>query len=290
MGKEEKKENELFAYKHKWIILVIVTIMMCIVWYFLPNYLQSIIPDAIDKNGSNAAPAERGQYGDMYGVITSLFSGLTIAGLIFTIIQQQEALRKQAQELELTKEALINQQQEIKDNRAEIIQNREEIKLQHKTVKYQRFDNTFFNLLNLHISIADKIYEKDYTIFTNLVSSSTMTAIRENRPIVGNYASYSIESKKRFLSVIISFESIIDYIYDLKTKEKNIKKYLKLFFTQIPLEQKKVLYFHLNLRGLEPPHFDEYYELLFASIPATDIDESIRARLKGVKNPVPVKL
>ena len=48
----------------------------------------------------------RGAFGDMFGAINALFSGLAFAGIIFTILLQKEELRLQRNELELTREEL----------------------------------------------------------------------------------------------------------------------------------------------------------------------------------------
>ena len=50
--------------------------------------------------------SQRGQFGDMFGAINSLFSGLAFAGIIFTIYLQREELALQRKELELTRSQL----------------------------------------------------------------------------------------------------------------------------------------------------------------------------------------
>ncbi len=49
---------------------------------------------------------ERGQFGDMFGAVNSLFSGLAFAGVIFTIYLQRQELALQRRELELTRTQL----------------------------------------------------------------------------------------------------------------------------------------------------------------------------------------
>lgn len=45
----------------------------------------------------------RGQFGDMFGIVNSLFSGLAFSGLIYTIFLQQQELSLQREELQLTR-------------------------------------------------------------------------------------------------------------------------------------------------------------------------------------------
>jgi len=42
----------------------------------------------------------RGQFGDMFGAVNSLFSGLAFAGIIYTIILQQREISEQREEIE----------------------------------------------------------------------------------------------------------------------------------------------------------------------------------------------
>lgn len=74
-----------------------------------------------------------GVFGDSFGVLTSLFSGLAFAGLIITIVMQRDELALQRQELNLTREELSGQ--------------KEEMRAQNETLKVQRFENTFFKML-----------------------------------------------------------------------------------------------------------------------------------------------
>ena len=59
----------------------------------------------------------RGQFGDMFGAVNALFSGLAFAGLIITLILQKTELSLQRDELEQTREELRNQQLEFETER-----------------------------------------------------------------------------------------------------------------------------------------------------------------------------
>jgi hypothetical protein len=50
--------------------------------------------------------ASRGQFGDVFGAVNSLFSGFAFSGLIFAILLQREDLELQRQELTLTRQEL----------------------------------------------------------------------------------------------------------------------------------------------------------------------------------------
>ena len=77
---------------------------------------------------------DRGTFGDMFGSVNALFSGIALIGIIITILLQSNELSLQRNELILT---------------------RKEFNTQNQTLKFQRFENTFFNLLSIHHQIVD---------------------------------------------------------------------------------------------------------------------------------------
>ncbi|WP_303181739.1 putative phage abortive infection protein [uncultured Butyricimonas sp.] len=87
---------------------------------------------------------ERGTFGDQFGAVNALFSGLAFAGLIYTILLQHEELGLQRQELADTREELKGQ--------------KEEAEKQNAIMKKQQFENTFFQLLQVHHNIVNGIH------------------------------------------------------------------------------------------------------------------------------------
>lgn len=89
----------------------------------------------------------RGQFGDLFGVVNALFSGLAFAGLIITIRQQHLDLEYQSQSIAQTKQELENQTREFNE--------------QNETLRIQRFENTFFKMLEVQQSIVNDLYAAD---------------------------------------------------------------------------------------------------------------------------------
>lgn len=116
----ENQENDFGM----WFWGVIITLLIICSWigtlFLLKDYPSDV----------------RGTFGDMFGSINALFSGLALAGIIFTILLQRKELMLQRKELSDT---------------------REEFKIQNVTLRLQRFENTFFNLLSLHHQIVNAI-------------------------------------------------------------------------------------------------------------------------------------
>lgn len=102
---------------------------------------------------------EPNEAGDTAGLINGLFSALAFAGVIYAIFLQKH-------ELEL-------QRQELADTREELKGQKEEFKTQNDTLKRQRFENTFFNMLQLQQQITDNITYSYFLSSTNENASPT---------------------------------------------------------------------------------------------------------------------
>ncbi len=123
-----------------WILILLfafVVVLFALSWWFLPKYISN--------------SEERGQFGDQFGSVNALFSGLAFAGLIFTIFLQKKELAYQREELTQTREELKGQKEQLEE--------------QNKTLRIQRFENTFFKMMELQQQIVNDltttVYDKE---------------------------------------------------------------------------------------------------------------------------------
>jgi len=84
------------------LIFIFILALVGATWFWLPGIL------AVELTSLT----ERGQFGDSYGAVTSLFTGLAFAGLLFTILLQQREIKLQRQDF-------INQLKEMQLSRKE---------------------------------------------------------------------------------------------------------------------------------------------------------------------------
>ncbi len=102
-----------------------------------------------------------GQLGDLFGgVIGSIWS---LAGVILFYIalnEQRKDIKTNQLALNLQVEALNQQIKEFELQRKELEQTREVFEEQSETLKIQRFENTFFQLISLYHEIIDKLAHK----------------------------------------------------------------------------------------------------------------------------------
>ncbi|MDH5822075.1 putative phage abortive infection protein [Luteimonas sp. RD2P54] len=86
---------------------------------------------------------QRGTFGDMFGAVNALFSGLAFASLIYTIYLQRNELRLQRQELRLT--------------RAELEGQKLQIAAQNDLLRAEGFESSFFRVLGILAEIVKSI-------------------------------------------------------------------------------------------------------------------------------------
>lgn len=94
--------------------------------------------------------SDRGTFGDQFGAVNALFSGLAFTGLIYTIILQRRDLAMQRDDLRLQREELVLTRQEMEEQTAEF-------EKQNETLRIQRFENTFFNMLSQFQEVVNSL-------------------------------------------------------------------------------------------------------------------------------------
>jgi len=82
------------------------------------------------------AADDRGPWGDGFGGVNALFSGLALAALVVTLLLQWQELQLQREDLAATREELAGQ--------------RAALESQNDLIRLQSFEATFFRLLELH--------------------------------------------------------------------------------------------------------------------------------------------
>jgi len=125
------KPIKYYTYKRRVIVWVnkhlLSVMLMIVIFSFLANFC--LIFTGYDKD-------VRGTFGDQFGAVNALFSGLAFTGLIYTIILQRRDLKLQREEMK---------------------EQTREFKKENETLKIQRFENTFFSMLSQFQEIVNNI-------------------------------------------------------------------------------------------------------------------------------------
>lgn len=135
--KPSSDEEEESTHKKPWAGFVVVFLVWAAYWVGM-----ACIEKKIDSTFTKFDP------------LSTLASGLAFWGVIYAIFLQKDELALQRTELRLTRNEVKGQ--------------KEQLEAQNITLKRQRFENTFFSLLNLH---------------TNLVASMDVTGQHLTQPM-----------------------------------------------------------------------------------------------------------
>jgi len=184
-----------------WYTLFIVFALWVICWLAVVNWCTT------DYRNRWAI---RGQFGDMFGAVNALFSGLAFAGLIITITQQNRALQLQQDE---------------------IIEN-------GNIIKRQIFDNTFFSMLSMHNDLVNSIDLRDSRTKILTVEGKDCFEVFFTRleKEINSYISKSVEATQ------IVKEDIV--------KGMEIGKYIELYEAFYKKNQKNLGHYYRNLYSL----------------------------------------
>lgn len=128
-----------------------VLVVWALALYFLNGAVWDGVPYSVPFIYSLVG--DRGTFGDMFGAVNALFSGLAFAGLICTLIVQMQELKAQREELRATREELAGQ--------------KDIMEKQSKQIDIQNFESGFFQLFKLHVDELARIKFKDADLFYN---------------------------------------------------------------------------------------------------------------------------
>lgn len=195
-----------------------ISLLVCVGVSILGIWLSYIFVDSQNIEGLEEGVLNaRGVFGDSWGGVNAIVSAFAFAGVLVTLYLQNRDLNLQRKELALTRK-------EMEDQTAEF-------EKQNETLRIQRFENTFFNMLSQFQEVVNNL-------------SVTVRVGNEDAEHVGREVFQTL------------FERAAIYILDPK-KNENILGFRGM---------KKVLK-KLGMEGYllseEPTQFDHYFRLLY---------------------------
>ena len=163
---------------------LIVVAVVITAWAGYPYYLKWIdnpLSQTIKQNSTateDTAPAKTeleniglvyGTYGDSYGSLNTLFSGLAFAMLIMSLLMQREELQAQRKELEAQRKE-IQESNKIAEGQREITKQQADLITQQiEIAKLQNFYTLFFKQLEILEADYNNLFPKDISMKTNVL-------------------------------------------------------------------------------------------------------------------------
>lgn len=121
---EEKEDRDEAKRRQTLVVAGLVVVAVILMWFWLPAFVPGV------------STPERGTWGDMYGSLNALFSGLAFAGLVIAIVLQTQELGLQRRELAATREEMEGQKLALQ--------------MQTEEMQARAVESYFFELLRMH--------------------------------------------------------------------------------------------------------------------------------------------
>jgi hypothetical protein len=252
MNKEKEKEKNWWDI-HKYWFVPVLFIGVVLVWgafgFWLVDSYDTGVEGAITKNF--AMFGDRGTFGDMFGAVNALFTGLAFAGLICTLIIQMQGVNTQREELAATREELAGQ--------------KDIMKKQSEQIDTQNFENGFFQVFKLHNEIVKdiKIFNASRYKYSGREAFDFIRASVNEDPVFAYNEEISQEIAKRcikdvmlthwggFDEYICSFISLISFVKSSSVDENKIEYYFNFINTYISSDEYLTLCYLLILGNNE---------------------------------------
>ena len=174
-----------------WMVLAI-ALLACVGVSIVGIWLSYLFADSqMVGDETNQLPNARGLFGDSWGGVNAIISAFAFAGVIVTLFLQNRDVNLQ---------------------RKEMARQREEFEKENETFKYQRFENLFYNMLNLQQELT-----RDLVIEDNGTGEDTI--IKKGREV---FPYFYEEMKVRYHykngSEVTTFKHILSIDEDYKKK------------------------------------------------------------------------
>lgn len=145
LNDEDLKDEIEIKQRYVWIKGIVVCLDIWIIGAVLTHLWASHYFTDITAGDSRKA-----LFGDSFGAVNALVSALAFAGIIITIQLQRRDLRLQRKDLKLQYRELMITNDQLKGQK-------EQLEEQNQTLKIQRFENTFFQMLTQFQEIINNI-------------------------------------------------------------------------------------------------------------------------------------
>ncbi len=193
-------------------------------------------------NSENDVNSARGTFGDKFGAINALFSGIAAAGMIITLWMQKNELELQRKELEDTNTALENQGNIMAE--------------QLRLSGISQLESTLFYMLGQHNNIINGISGLDWhgnartgidyiNHWTEFVKNDTKEYYIKISPQIANYANNLFQIFKYIDNVEILKNEQVDKEYDDR------HKYCSIVTSVLTYNELILLRFYVKMSGTD---------------------------------------
>ncbi len=229
--KEDDLKDEIEPKQcYSWILGIVICLDIWIFGAIITHWwADSFFKDVPDGDSRKAL------FGDSFGAVNALVSALAFAGMIVAFILQRYELRLQRKEL--------------RDSRSEMEHQTTQFKAQNTNIKIQRFENLFYNMLNLQQKIVDGLRYNYY--YHELVTV----------PLDNGATTHD----RKIIRIEVIGRDVFRYLFeDVSLQNGNVSGYRE-YLTFCGLSEYDNTFI--------PSHFDHYFRHLYKIVQFVDSQE-----------------
>lgn len=201
--------------------------------------------------------AKIGQYGDFIGgIIGSLFSLVGVILFYVALKDQRKDFATSQKTLKVQLDAFQQQVREFELQREELAQTRKVYEEQSKTLKAQKFEETFYSFMNVFIEKRKSLAEGDYNDFFRIkISEFEIQDLQSGHEglmqIKKAYENLYVENRSQLSSYFIIFYRLLKMIEMSDIQDKEI--YHKILRSIISKDELLLLYYNYHSRFGKKP-------------------------------------
>lgn len=193
---DNSDDSKPLSAPNYWIGAIGVVVIVLVSWGINFRFSQRF-PDA-------------GTFGDAFGAVNSLFSGLALAGVIYAILMQRYEVKLLEYELSATKNLLDRQQKSLEN--------------QQLADEKKSFEETFFKLLEFHMNLVHRMDLRNNKQVVIKNGKDVISAIA--RELINNFSGI----KGRYLPPADIASCVTAYEVTFKKHNKDLAHYYRSMY------------------------------------------------------------
>jgi len=164
-----------------------------------------------------------GQFGDMFGGINALFSGLALIGVVVAIFYQRSELKLQRKELELTRLEMENQREEMKGQKEQLEGQKKILDKQHETASIQQFENAFYQMLRSHNDLNSSMYKyRDDNYYDPVIVGNALFEVFYHKSNDVSFDEAHGDYNEQIIPYLYRIERMLDFIHRSSGNNKDM--------------------------------------------------------------------
>jgi len=186
-----------------------------------------------------------GQFGDMFGGINALFSGLALTGVVIAIFYQRSEIKLQRKELELTREEMRCQRKEMAGQKDQLEGQKQILNKQLTTATIQQFENAFYQLLAMHNDLNRSMYKyRDDNYYDPEIVGNALFEVFYHKADDCGFDEANGDYNEQMIPYLYRLEMILSLIDNSEVKDKFL--YVNLLRASCTSNEMKVIELYLD--------------------------------------------